>query len=547
MLLAGMLLACAVTAPTAAAEAIDFAVCDGHDAPQPKKKLKPGEVQPVYRGGAAIGPARGEFPRGFGMGGIAACERALVDPLLDPAFWRRRATLLQGRAIHELAVGNGKAALATLDEADAVFTRNETSPASAAFTLINDLLRARIHYQNGARDQADALLAGIERQRAFAPGIVRAAGATRLMFATSMLERIDLLRSQAALNPQSLRLLMILALQTGRFDDAVSLSSQISFDLPRQRGGWTLVGGEDLPYERIGERAFFSGARAYALLATGKQAESAAAFAAARAEIEAASQPPEPDQRGRISKADKEDHARRLAAAARATDTLDDWGRAIALRVKASSMGFSEFDSYSDLPRAEGGMVILDLLAQLKTSDPAERAGITAAAKSIANDFDRAFRETMTLSVKQLVEMLPVIELDTLKPKMKRQSSPFWSGGLNGYHVSGANDPALVNIRFGAEYATPALVEEAGLLAAADHVATLGKDAFVIESSQIITRTTTVIGYFYTRSTYSAGYEYRLLVRPIDSAAPEAAALQWRTIKVADVRNALAAKYPPTR
>ncbi len=131
---------------------------------------------------------------------------------------------------------------------------------------------------------------------------------------------------------------------------------------------------------------------------------------------------------------------------------------------------------------------------------------------------------------------------------MRDEGSNFWRTDMEGYRVMKGDDPQLVNLRMGSLSASPAMVEEAAMLVAADHVRGLGKDAFIIESALLVERTVTYGYYGYSAGGGSPqGFEYRLLIRPISLAAGEEPSRQWRAIKVADVRAALADKYPPAQ
>lgn len=57
-------------------------------------------------------------PTDMGAVGVEACEASLADPALLPEHWMRRASLYNAMAIHQLAAGDAKAALAALDKAD---------------------------------------------------------------------------------------------------------------------------------------------------------------------------------------------------------------------------------------------------------------------------------------------------------------------------------------------------------------------------------------------------------------------------------------------
>ncbi len=68
----------------------------------------------------------------------------------------------------------------------------------------------------------------------------------------------------------------------------------------------------------------------------------------------------------------------------------------------------------------------------------------------------------------------------------------------------------------------------------------------MIESAQLIKRTTTVNGMYVATYTQGSGYEMRMLIRPVDLAADTDKSRHWRALRVSEVCQALAVKYPMT-
>jgi hypothetical protein len=530
------------------ATASDYPACDGYPAPNPRKKLRPGDTQPEHRGWGGLGPNYGIRLRSFGVQGSAACERTLADPMLVPEFRNRRLSLLRARALHELAEKSDATALATLDELDAFHATYATPEELAATRLGSDALRAIALYRTKKSTEAQKMLDSIVARRPFSPSVRRMASAIRLLFDTDRGNRIAQLREQASYNPVMLRLMLMIALQTGDFENAALYADQISFDLPKSRGGWTLSGDDDRKYDEIQDRAAIRGARAYALLASGKTEQSAIALKGARDEVAFAVEPPPPRPDGRKQpKRVEEDYRRRVAAGDKATAVLDDWSRAIALRLRASKLTMKALSDEPERPRGEAMVVMSDLIAQLRAEDPAEARAIDATIDQIRRMQDLGMTKMLQLGFGDLVKLLPRGEHAAAKPKMRDEGSNFWRTDMEGYRVMKSDDPQLVNLRMGSLSASPAMVEEAAMLVAADHVRGLGKDAFVIESAVLVERTVTY-GYGYSAGGGTPqGFEYRLLIRPISLAAGEEPSRQWRAIKAADVRAALAEKYPPAQ
>lgn len=545
--LLGALLAVAASGDARAAEPGDFSACDGALPPKPKKNLKPGETQDAWRGFGGALPRRAVLVRNLGVAGLAACERSLADPVLVPEFWARRASLTRARALHEMSEKNDKGAIETLDEVDKLFAANGKGAEIASAKLANDALRAVALYRMKKGAEAEKLLVSINERRPYAPSIRRLTTSIRMLFDTDRSKRLARLREQATLNPGTLRLMLMLSLQNRDFDNALLYADQISFDLPKGRGGWTMRGEAERTYEQIGDRASLHGARAYALLALGRMEESARALKAARDEVAEAVEPPAPPPNGRkLSKRVEEDHRKRVAAGDQATAILDDWSRAIAMRMRASRMTAKAMGQDPERPRGEAMAVLPDLLFQIRGASIEETEQTDKVLEALAVLNDAALTKALSLSFTNLTMMLPVPEYDGATPKMRSEGNNFWRTNLEGYRVMDADDPDLGNVRMASLSASPAMVEEAALLVAANHVASLGKDAFVIESAQMIQRSTTTSGWLGSY-TGDSGYEYRLLIRPIGLSAGEEPSRHWRALKVSDVQAALAAGYPPSK
>lgn len=545
--LLGALLAGAAPEGARAAEPGDFSACDGALPPKPKKNLKPGETQDAWRGFGGALPRRAVLVRNLGVAGLAACERALADPVLVPEFWARRASLIRARALHEMSEKDDKGAIETLDEVDKLYAANGKEEEVASAKLANDALRAVAFYRMKKGGEGEKLLVSINERRPYSPSVRRLTTSIRLLFDADRSKRLARLREQAPLNPGTLRLMLMLSIQNRDFENTLLYADQISFDLPKGRGGWTMRGEEERAYNQIEQRASLHGARAYALLALGRMEESARELKAARDEVAEAIAPPVPPADGRkLSKRVLEDHRRRVAAGDEATAALDDWSRAIAMRMRASKMTMKAIGADPERPKGEAMAVMPDLLFQVRGASMGEAAEIDKLLEAITAFNDATLTKVLSLNFANLTSMLPAPEYEGVRPKMRAEGNNFWRTNLEGYRVMGADDPDLGNVRMQSLSASPAMVEEAAMLVAADHAASLGKDAFVIESAQMIQRTTTTSGWLGSY-TGDSGYEYRLLIRPINIAGGEEQSRHWRAIKVSEIRAALATKYPPTK
>lgn len=536
----------AVPGAALAAEPADYIKCDGYAGPRlHKAKLKAGEPQPPDRAWGNGGP-NGVRARNFGVAGIVACEKALADVQLMPEFWLRQASLLRARALHELGEGSNEAALETLDEVDALYAAKDDANFVPGAKLTNDAIRAVALHRLKRTKEAEAMLASIDARRPYAGSVRRMTTAIRMIMDPDRDNRVTQLKAQAPLNPLVLRLLMMLAMEGQDFEMALVYADQIVFDLPRRRGGWTVDGEKERQYELITERASIAGIRSYALAALGRMDESAAELARARTEVETAIEPPTPSAQGaRLSKAVLQDFDRRKSAGANATTKLNAWSDAIALRLRASKMNTAEFGKETERLGGDAMMVAPDLLGQVKASNLQEAGEISYVVERIRANTDAALSRVLSLTLESLAGLLPHSENKLNMPKMRGEGRNIWRTNLEGYRVLGADDPDLFNIRFGTLSASPARTEEAALLVAANHVASLGKDGFVIESAQTVKRSVTMYGMYYgNMGTHDSGYEVRFLVRPVDLATEAKRGTAWRMLKVSEVQAALAEVYP---
>lgn len=517
-----------------------FPLCDGSSSPIPPKAN--GEAPTHYGWGRPTWPYLS--PRvAYGEAGVTACTTALADPLLDPRYADRKASLLRAKVLHQIAAKQDAASMVTIDQFDSAARREANFDQTVG--LGSQALRAIALYRLDRPAEAKAALAKIAAARPYSASVQALATSVQMLFDPDRANRDKLIRAQAVLSPAHLNLMFWRALSYGEFENALAYSRQISFDIPRSRGNWTITGEETRKYELIGDRASLGGAGAYALAALGRAAESTRAMAAARAEIEEAVQPPIP-----IDSADfkymgsnkRKDWEKRKAAGAKATAVLDDWAKAIAFRALAPQHGIRQLGELPGKPGAEAGIVITDILRQARPGDAADKALAEQLITALERRNEAAVSKAMGLTFSELAEALPTVELASNKPRMRGELGPLLNDRMDAYSISKAEDPALFNVRFGGRLASRASLEEAAMLKAADRAAELGHDGIIIEARQTLKRTT-----MYGTNPVPEGNEVRLLVRPVTLAAlpPERREASWRVLKVADIRAALAAKYQP--
>lgn len=519
-----------------------FNQCDHYGTPRPPK---PDETpKPAWQWG--------DFYNGqvtaaaYGQSGIQACDAALANPLLIDAYWRRRASLLQARALHQLGAKDNAGALATLDQADALLAQKHDPAMDRTLGLGNQVLRAVALYRDKHTDQAEALLAKVDASRPYSLTVAGATGGVRMIFNYSRADHTRLMRDRVRLDPHMLHTLFWLSLDFGEFEDALTYADALTFDLPRSHGGWTLVGG-DRQYDLIEQRATTAGGRAYALSALGRDDEALKVMTAAKGDVDDAMQPPPPPADGaKLSKRVQADYDARKAAGQKALTALTDWANAIRIRQLAAKTAFSDVSAIGQPLGGDAVIVRTDILRQFKPINLAEASAIQALITKIEDGDDVDRRKALAMNLNELARTLPgASDADSL-PKMRGEGLNIWRTNLEGYAIASAEDPALFNVRFSGLSAPKAALEEAAVLIAAREAQKRGKDGFILEAVQRISRSLTTYSLYSYRPSGSspAGYEVRYLVRPVDVATltPEQAKL--RVIRVADVLGALQDVYP---
>jgi hypothetical protein len=531
-----------VAAPAMAERNPDkFLTCDGYAAPTRKG-------DGITKGSWLFGLAStsSDFRRsevGLGTAGAEACERALADPLLQPQFSLRRAHLQQGKAIHLLAAGESQKALAALQESDATGAGGEARLFAESVGIGNRALRAWALIQMWKRDEARVELDAIDRQRPQAATLHGLARDIRMEIDPGLDAYLGALRKAAPLEPRFLPVLFNIAIVYGRFEEAVALYPQIEFDLPRNHGGWRLLGTESLKYDLIAERARFAGAMHYALRALGRADRAAALLAEARADVQDATQPPERDQDGRISKSRQKDYDSRLAAAGKANATLDGWEKAAELRREAVETSLEAVAPRLAVVLGRDYPVMLDVIRSGKTANAQEKEAVDKVAATVEAEIDKGRRELGNFSLAKLVEQLPRPETADNTPRFKSGGDGYFLSD-NGFHVSKGEDG--LRIRFVSATASPAMVEELAMLAAAQQARAAGKDGFIIQSRNFAQRTLRQYGYMSSYHTdIPSGYEVELRILPVSARAlpPALEGSRWRLIEAQPILDALQAKY----
>lgn len=535
ILLCGLAAAIFAAAPASAAPG-DFYACDGY---APPGKKSDGITTGAWLFGLA---SRGTEHRrtdvnSVGADSFAACDVALADPSLEPRYWLRRANLLQGKALHLIAMEKDEEALAVLRQSDSAAPAGDAL-FGESIGIGNRALRAISLYRLNRGDEARAELAAIERSRPYANSLRSLARTVRLIFEGDTEAYFRLLRQEAGYDPNLIELIFRASILYGRFDDAASIYGQISDDLPRNHGSFVIQGLEAQGYERITERADLAGAMGYTLVAQGKAEAARALIAKARKDLAAASTPPVPTG-GRIRGSVQRDYDQRVSAATSGGGHLDGWEQAIALRAAAPTLGLMELAERARTTLPRNTPVILDLIRQGKVASEEERR---IADSEITRALDDARRRALVLDYAQIAKMLPRPESARTKPSFKRAGDGIILDNNQGFYSKKHGDSEALTVGYASNLAPPAMVEELAMLAAAMEARQAGKDGFVIQSRLLIQRSTTVVGYG-ASSGVPSGYDVRLRILPVGKAGLPAGLDSGRVIDAVQVHDRLYPKY----
>jgi hypothetical protein len=533
-----------VTGAPAAASPDDFRICDGYSAPT-------GKIDGMTKGTWLWGLAsRSEdIRRGqtvFGARAIPACDAALADPLLLPRYWLRRAHLLQAKATHQLDAGDAVGALVSLAASDAA------EPAKDLFfersvMIGNRALRAIADFKLGKKDEALVELGAMETARPYAAILRQLALSIRIANENDREVQRRLIRENARLSPGGFARLFWLQMAYSDFLGAAEIGQDVSFDLPRGRGDWQIEGLEDRKYEAIEKRADAAGARAYALAAIGKIDASRAAIAAAESDLAEIMAPLPPLAPGdKYKKSQIASQHRQLDAGRAASSKLDNWRALIALRARAGTLTIQTLRAEVDPRQPETQIVLPDLLGQIKIESPADTAVRDEVVKRIYRGIDAALAKDDTLTISELVELLPRPETESMVPTFSGTGDGFFLGDQNGFYVKREADSKYLNIRYGGLLTNRATIEELAMLAAAQQARKAGKDSFLVDSRMFVERTLTTYGmYGINYGTSNNGYEARMRILSVNATELplDLEYSRWRLIRVDDVEAALSGIY----
>jgi len=536
--------AAADPAPDATAPAADFSSCDGYAAPKGKSD---GIARETFLFGAASRSAdiRRKDIQIFGDRGLRACDRALADPRLVEDFWLRRANLLQAKAVHAIGAGQPELALTLADESDALGTAHRDPYFTQSIGLGNQGVRAYALIALDRKDEATEAIDGLAKSRPLAQSVGELALRLRTHLDPSFVTHASALTAAIPLAPERGRALFWMNFLRGEYDEARVVAPTISFDLPKQRGGWTLRGADREALEQIGFRASVAGAWAYAETVAGHHERAKTLLTDASAEIDEIIAPPPPRADGRPpKKQDMEDHARRLPFARKAKAELDLWGAAIAFRPRIAIMPAAETEAEMRNKRLQTLPIAPDILTIMPFDSPEEKAEADMVLASVRGRLDVTRSDALKLSTQDLMEMLPRPETPKVVPTLKPAGDGYFlsDSGLS-RNREGKSD--IWTIRYTHLIAPIAAVEELAMLGAAQTAQREGYDSMLLLSRISISRTTNISGLYVGSYQQNSGYEAQMRVRFVNAGTLPAdiADAGWRIVAAKQVIDELSNRY----
>ncbi|HMO75107.1 MAG TPA: hypothetical protein PKD48_07160 [Sphingopyxis sp.] len=522
----------------------EFPLCDGYAAPKGKSD---GLSRETFMFGAASRSA--DIRRGaiiyFGERGLAACEKVLRDGRLIDAFWLRRANLLQAQAVHAIAAGQPERALVLTAQSDALGAANRDSYFAQSVGNGNRGVRAYALIALGRKEEALAEIDGLRSNRPWAQSIRELAMQLHMRLDNSFAAQRDEMRDAIPLTPEKARALFWMQFLQGDYAAARELAPIISFDLPKQRGGWTLTGGETRALEDIELRAKVEGAWAYSEAVAGHEQRAKALIAGARADLDDMMVPPPPQPNGRPPrKQDVENHARRLPHARAAKDELTRWETAIAFRSTLGSRSVGDTQAMFQREGLGELMILPDILTQMREIDPAGRDEIDGVLVALQTDFDTARIKALDLSTRDLMAMLPRPETPKIVPVLKPAGDGFFLSD-SGLSRRREEQSDIWTVRYTHMLAPMAAVEELAMFGAAQTARREGYDSLILLSRLSIQRTTHVSGPYTGSYQQNSGYEAQMRVRFVNAGALPAdlGGMDWRVIPAQKVIDELSDRY----
>lgn len=298
----------------------------------------------------------------LGPEGVAACTRALADPVLDDRFVTRRAHLLLYRALHQIHVGDPEAAEADVKAAETLLLPLAGDTVVQRGLGVDAMIvGAYAAYANDDKARMADLVGKVVAARPFA---------TQVLFLGGVLEGYSAKapggetwqKLAARLAPNVRSGLALAPLYAGKFGEFLDI--------------WPIVSDAHLSERSVATLANNEGLHAYALAAQGRAGEATAVLATARETIAArtpALLPPPPDgtKEGRKETDERARIEAQHIAGQAAAIAIAKWGERIALRAHIATAGVDDFGTVKAEADGESEAVVkLDYLRLLRARFP---------------------------------------------------------------------------------------------------------------------------------------------------------------------------------
>ena len=526
---------------------LNFRNCDGYGAPSGSKDgigQRPADVYWLAAGDRSGGA---ESERSLGGEGVKACTAALADPRLLPSYRVRKASLLRARAAYHLMRREHAPALADLDAAEAAGAGADLWYQRSIGVSIR-FLRAFALILSGDKAGGKALAARVAEERPYFPYVGLAAAVLRANVDRDWNAAVDSLRTTARFNPSYVNRLFDLAMLEGRFDDMIALRTQVPPTVPDMFGLDSEQRESRIRGANVAEDSRLDGATAYALAATGRQAEADALIAVARARL-ARIQPPGPRPDGRpASRRSMDLYRKDEAEAAKGKAALDKWERMISLRQQVLRRepvnALLEFRAIR--PTADGAAA--DLLEEIARAQPLVKPQVDDALATLRSSQALVRQSAATIDLRRLYSLMPVAERPDKVAAYDSGSESGLSLDVNGFSTRRPGFAGLTRIKFASMESPLAVVDELALLRAADLARKAGRKGFIVVARRAIQRSAIYSGFFSAEREHPEGHTVELDVMFVDpdKLPPEYAAAPWRVVDADDVWERLSGIYVKT-
>ncbi len=533
--------------PVPVGEAQDFPSCDGYGTPT-------NDTDAMSRGSTgwiARGPDNRQLRReelDYGGEGIEPCTRALASPLLLEGYRLRRASLLQARALHRLAVGEGEAgALADLDLAEQAAAGSDAL-AQRSFGVGLQLVRAFARLRAGDARAAAAGAEAVMAARPYEPQLALAAARLHMAASNDWPAYVRHLRQIARVDPHVIVSLFAWALTRGEFEQAVALYPQVRLSEPsRPEGGYAMPQRDAVIAANLVTRAEMAGAAAFARETLGRPAEADATLAAARLALTRALRPPPtPSGTRGPSVADRNQHRALLARQGHAEAALARWERAVQARRMVRENRIDALVAELAARPIETDFAALDIFQAMVAARPALQGELGAPIDRLRRELARQAADATLLPVRELARRLPEPESVQRMPTYDGGGRGLLGFDADGYRTQPGPGPDLLTVRFASGRGSTSMAGEMVLLRAAELARRDGhRDLLLVGRRSVVRTTTTQYGYGIPSAPIPSGQEAEIDILFVDpDNLPEAHRdAGWRVLDAEAVWTALSPIY----